>query len=50
MLKFGYKASAEQFAPQALLDNAIHAVAVGFHSIMISDHFQPWGLPAGPAP
>ena len=30
MLKLGYKASAEQFAPRQLLDFAIHAEAVGF--------------------
>ena len=50
MLKLGYKASAEQFAPQALLDFAIHAEAVGFDSIMVSDHFQPWRHTDGHAP
>lgn len=50
MLKFGYKASAEQFAPRTLLDFAIHAEAVGFDSIMISDHFQPWRHRDGHAP
>ena len=50
MLKLGYKASAEQFAPQALLDFAVHAEAVGFDSIMISDHFQPWRHTDGHAP
>ena len=50
MLKLGYKASAEQFAPQRLLDFAIHAEAVGFDSIMISDHFQPWRHTDGHAP
>ena len=42
MLKLGYKASAEQFALRQLLDFAVHAEAVGFDSIMVSDHFQPW--------
>jgi coenzyme F420-dependent glucose-6-phosphate dehydrogenase len=50
MLKLGYKASAEQFAPRQLLDFAIHAEAVGFDSIMVSDHFQPWRHSGGHAP
>ena len=50
MLKLGYKASAEQFPPRQLLDFAIHAEAVGFDSIMVSDHFQPWRHTGGHAP
>ena len=50
MLKLGYKASAEQFSPRRLLDFAIHAEAVGFDSIMMSDHFQPWRHTDGHAP
>jgi coenzyme F420-dependent glucose-6-phosphate dehydrogenase len=50
MLKLGYKASAEQFPPRELLDFAIHAEAVGFDSIMVSDHFQPWRHTGGHAP
>jgi coenzyme F420-dependent glucose-6-phosphate dehydrogenase len=50
MLKLGYKASAEQFPPRQLLDFAVHAVAVGFDSIMVSDHFQPWRHTDGHAP
>ena len=50
MLKLGYKASAEQFAPRQLLDYAVHAEAVGFDSIMVSDHFQPWRHTDGHAP
>jgi coenzyme F420-dependent glucose-6-phosphate dehydrogenase len=50
MLKLGYKASAEQFAPRQLLDFAVHAEAVGFDSIMVSDHFQPWRHTGGHAP
>jgi coenzyme F420-dependent glucose-6-phosphate dehydrogenase len=50
MLKLGYKASAEQFSPRQLLDFAIHAEAVGFDSIMVSDHFQPWRHSGGHAP
>jgi coenzyme F420-dependent glucose-6-phosphate dehydrogenase len=50
MLTFGYKASAEQFAPRALLDFAVHAESVGFDQIMVSDHFQPWRHTDGHAP
>lgn len=50
MLKLGYKASAEQFAPQTLLDFGVHAEAAGFDSVMISDHFQPWRHTDGHAP
>jgi coenzyme F420-dependent glucose-6-phosphate dehydrogenase len=50
MLKLGYKASAEQFAPRQLLDFAVHAEAVGFDSVMVSDHFQPWRHTGGHAP
>src|SRR5918994_792391 len=50
MLKLGYKASAEQFAPRQLLEFAMHAEAVGFDSVMISDHFQPWRHTDGHAP
>ena len=50
MLKLGYKASAEQFPPRQLLDFAAHAEAVGFDSIMVSDHFQPWRHTGGHAP
>ncbi len=42
MLKLGYKASAEQFAPKELLDFSCLAEEVGFDSIFASDHFQPW--------
>jgi coenzyme F420-dependent glucose-6-phosphate dehydrogenase len=50
MLKLGYKASAEQFPPRELLDFAIHAETVGFDSILVSDHFQPWRHTGGHAP
>jgi coenzyme F420-dependent glucose-6-phosphate dehydrogenase len=50
MLKLGYKASAEQFPPRQLLDFAVHAAAMGFDSIMVSDHFQPWRHSGGHAP
>ena len=41
-LRFGYKASAEQFGPAELLDYAIQAEEAGFDSVFISDHLQPW--------
>jgi coenzyme F420-dependent glucose-6-phosphate dehydrogenase len=50
MLRLGYKASAEQFPPRQLLEFAVHAEAVGFDSIMVSDHFQPWRHTDGHAP
>jgi coenzyme F420-dependent glucose-6-phosphate dehydrogenase len=50
MLKLGYKASAEQFAPRELLQYAIKAEEVGFDSVFISDHFQPWRHTGGHAP
>lgn len=50
MLRLGYKASAEQFAPRALLDFACLAEEVGLDSVFISDHFQPWKHTDGHAP
>ena len=50
MLKIGYKASAEQFAPGKLLDFACLAEEVGFESVFVSDHFQPWKHVDGHAP
>lgn len=50
MLTFGYKASAEQFAPRALLDFAVEAEDAGFDTAFISDHFQPWRHSGGHAP
>jgi coenzyme F420-dependent glucose-6-phosphate dehydrogenase len=50
MLKLGYKASAEQFAPQELLRYAVLAEQSGFDSVFISDHFQPWRHTNGHAP
>ena len=49
-LRFGYKASAEQFAPTDLLDYAALAEEHGFDSVFISDHFQPWRHTDGHAP
>ena len=50
MLKFGYKASAEQFGPRELLDFSCLAEEVGFDSVFVSDHFQPWKHTDGHAP
>jgi len=50
VLKLGYKASAEQFGPRELLDFGIVAEQVGFDSVWVSDHFQPWKHNDGHAP
>ncbi|MEZ5121360.1 MAG: glucose-6-phosphate dehydrogenase (coenzyme-F420) [Solirubrobacterales bacterium] len=49
-LRIGYKASAEQFAPRPLLGYAVLAEQLGFDSVAISDHFQPWRHSTGHAP
>src|SRR5438552_12303530 len=49
-LRLGYKASAEQFGPVELLDFSVHAEEMGFDSVFISDHFQPWRHTGGHAP
>ncbi len=50
MLRLGYKASAEQFAPARLLEYALLAEQRGFDSVFISDHFQGWRHHGGHAP
>jgi coenzyme F420-dependent glucose-6-phosphate dehydrogenase len=50
VLKLGYKASAEQFGPSELLKFSVLAEQVGFDSVFISDHFQPWRHTGGHAP
>ncbi len=50
MLTLGYKASAEQFGPRELLDFAVVAEEVGFDSVVVSDHFQPWRHTGGHSP
>jgi coenzyme F420-dependent glucose-6-phosphate dehydrogenase len=42
VIRLGYKASAEQFAPRELLDYACLAEELGFDSVFVSDHFQRW--------
>ena len=49
-MRLGYKASAEQFAPRRLLDLSVEAERLGFDSIAISDHFQPWRHTGGHGP
>ena len=49
-LTIGYKASAEQFAPRALVEYAVRAEQVGLDSVVVSDHFLPWRHTGGHAP
>jgi coenzyme F420-dependent glucose-6-phosphate dehydrogenase len=49
-LRIGYKASAEQFDPTRLLGFTSLAEELGFDSVAISDHFQPWRHNTGHAP
>ena len=50
MLKIGYKASSEQFGPTELLGYGVLAEQLGFDSVWISDHFQPWRHTGGHSP
>jgi coenzyme F420-dependent glucose-6-phosphate dehydrogenase len=50
MLKLGYKASAEQFGPRELVEYAVLAEELGYDSVVVSDHFQPWRHEGGHAP
>jgi len=50
VLRIGYKASAEQFGPTELLEFSVLAEQLGFDSVFISDHFQPWRHTGGHAP
>jgi coenzyme F420-dependent glucose-6-phosphate dehydrogenase len=49
-MRYGYKASAEQFGPRELLDYSQHAERIGLDTVAISDHFQPWRHHGGHAP
>jgi coenzyme F420-dependent glucose-6-phosphate dehydrogenase len=49
-MRYGYKASAEQFGPRELLDLARLAEEQGLGTIAVSDHFQPWRHNGGHAP
>ena len=49
-IRFGYKASNEQFAPTELLEYGVLAEECGFDSVFVSDHLQPWRHDGGHAP
>lgn len=49
-LRIGYKASAEQFGPRDLVENAVRAELLGLDSVWVSDHFLPWRDIGGHAP
>ena len=49
-MRYGYKASAEQFAPRELIDYSRLAEELGLETIAISDHFQPWRHAGGHTP
>ncbi|MCR8671719.1 glucose-6-phosphate dehydrogenase (coenzyme-F420) [Agrococcus sp. HG114] len=49
-MRYGYKASAEQFSPAELLDLVVLAERVGLDTAFISDHLQPWRHEGGHAP
>ena len=49
-MRYGYKASAEQFAPRQLIDFSALAEELGLSTIAVSDHFQPWRHTGGHTP
>jgi coenzyme F420-dependent glucose-6-phosphate dehydrogenase len=49
-MRYGYKASAEQFETRRLLGYALKAQRAGLDTIAVSDHFQPWRHTGGHAP
>lgn len=49
-LRYGYKASGEQFAPRELVEYACLAEQLGLETVAVSDHFQPWRHKGGHAP
>ena len=49
-IRYGYKASAEQFGPRELLDYGVLAEQLGLEIVAISDHFQPWRHHGGHSP
>ena len=49
-VRYGYKASAEQFPPRQLIDYGVSAERHGFDIVAVSDHFQPWRHHGGHAP
>ena len=49
-MRYGYKASAEQFGTRELLDLSLYAERAGLEIVAVSDHFQPWRHTTGRAP
>ena len=49
-MRYGYKASAEQFGTRELLEFSLAAERSGLDTIAVSDHFQPWRHNGGHAP
>jgi coenzyme F420-dependent glucose-6-phosphate dehydrogenase len=49
-MRYGYKASAEQFGPRELLECSRIAERCGMDTVAVSDHFQPWRHHGGHAP
>jgi coenzyme F420-dependent glucose-6-phosphate dehydrogenase len=49
-MRYGFKASAEQFGPRELLELTQLAERLGLDDVAISDHFQPWRHTSGHAP
>jgi coenzyme F420-dependent glucose-6-phosphate dehydrogenase len=49
-MRYGYKASAEQFGARRLADLSLLAEQRGLDTITVSDHFQPWRHHGGHAP
>jgi len=49
-MRYGYKASAEQFGPRELIDYSRMAEELGLETVAVSDHFQPWRHRGGHTP
>ncbi len=49
-IRFGYKASAEQFGPRELIEYSQQAERLGLEVVSVSDHFQPWRHHGGHGP
>jgi coenzyme F420-dependent glucose-6-phosphate dehydrogenase len=49
-MRYGYKASAEQFDPRELIEYSVLAEELGLETIALSDHFQPWRHTGGHNP
>ena len=49
-MRYGYKASAEQFGPRELIDYSRLAEDLGLETIAVSVHFQPWRHKGGHTP